>query len=174
MLPPLRTTHSRAVRISASRPSVHHSVQGLLLSDRTPPSNLSLLFAKVFRKLSLDFSTGEFGHSLCTLDGADTICPCTGEDDVHLFQTSALRLGEQEVDGGDQGSVQNCKDDICPPCRAKLVIDLNVEISMSLTLQVGEGWRRNHDDDEVTEPVEDGRNGVRVDTSTQVGELSWQ
>ena len=104
------------------------SVQGLLLSDRTPPSHLSLLFAEVFCKLSLDLSTGKFGHGLCTLDGADTICPCTGEDNIHLFQTSALWLGEQEIDGGNQSSIQNCKDDVCPPCRVKSVIGLVVEI----------------------------------------------
>lgn len=164
----------KGVHKSDSRPSDHCSAQVLLLSDRTPPSHLSLLFAEVFRKLSLNFSTGKFGHGLCTLDGADTICPCTGEDNIHLFQTSALWLGEKEVDGGDQGSVQNCKDDVCPPCSVKSVIDLIVEISIPLTLQVGEGWRRDHDDDEVTQPVGDSRDGVRVDTSTQVRELSWQ
>ena len=47
-------------------------------------------------------------------------------------------------------------------------------MSIPLTLQVGESRRRDHDDDEVTEPVEDSRNGVRVDTSTQVRELSGQ
>lgn len=120
---PLKSVHK-----SESRPSSHCSVQGLLLSDRTPPSHLSLLFAEIFRKLSLNFSTGKFGHGLCTLDGADTICPCTGEDNIHLFQTSALWLGEQEIDGGNQSSIQNCKDDVCPPCRVKSVIGLVVEI----------------------------------------------
>jgi len=95
-----------------------------LLSNRTPPPDLSLLFAEVFRKLSLNFSTSELGHSLCALDWADTICPSTGEDDIHLLQTSALWFGEQEVDSGDQGGVQDCKDDVCPPCRAKSGIGL--------------------------------------------------
>jgi len=68
-----------------------------LLSDRTPPSDLSLFFAKVLRKLSLDFGTGELGHGLCTFHGADAIGPCACKDDVHLFQTSSLRLWEEEV-----------------------------------------------------------------------------
>lgn len=91
-----------------------------LLSNGAPPPDLSLLFAKVLRKLSLDFSTGQLGHSLCTLDRADTVRPRTGEDNVHLFQTSALWFWEEEVDSGDQGGVQDCEDDVCPPCRAKV------------------------------------------------------
>ena len=144
-----------------------------LLSDGTPPPDLSLLFAKVFRKLSLNFSTGELGHSLCTLYRADPVRPSTGEDNVHLFQASALRFGEQKVDRGNQGGVQDRKDDVCPPCRAKSVIGLQVKMLIPLTLKVGKGRRRDHDDDEVTEPVENGRNCVRVNTSAQVCKLSW-
>jgi hypothetical protein len=145
-----------------------------LLSDGAPPPDLSLLFAKVFRKLSLNFSTGELGHSLRTFHRADTIGPSTGEDNVHLFQTSALWFGEQEVDGRDQSGVQDRKDDICPPCRARLVVGLQVEKLIPLTLKVGKGRWRDHDDDEVAEPIEDSRNGVRVDTSAQICKFSWQ
>jgi hypothetical protein len=45
--------------------------------------------------------------------------------------------------------------------------------TIALTLEVGEGRRRDHDDDKVTEPVEDRRNCIRVDASAQVRELSW-
>lgn len=72
-----------------------------LLSDRTPSPHLRLLFAKVLRELGLNFSTGEFGHGLRALDRADAVSPGTGEDDVHFFQTSALGLWEEEVDGRD-------------------------------------------------------------------------
>ena len=99
-----------------------------LLSDRTPPPDLSLLFAKVLRKLSLDFSTGELGHGLCTFYRTDAVRPSTGEDDVHFFQTPALWFWEEEVDGGDQGGVQDRKDDVCPPCGAMSVGDLQVVI----------------------------------------------
>jgi hypothetical protein len=82
---------------------------------RNSPPDSSLFFAKVLRKFSLDLSASKLGHSLCTLHRANAVGPCTCEDDVHLFQTSALGLWEQEVHCRNKSGVQDCKDDVCPP-----------------------------------------------------------
>lgn len=116
----------------------------LLLSNRASPPDIGLLFAKVLGKLSLDLGTNELGHVLSTSDGADAVGPRAGEDDVHLLETSALGLGEEEVDGGDQRCVENSKDNVGSPG------------------EVGECGRGNHDNSELQEVVSGCRNhGLR-------------
>lgn len=103
-----------------------------LLGNRASPPDLCFLLAEVLGQLRLDLVASELRHLLCTLDRADAIGPGAGEDDVHLFETSALRLREEEVDGGNQGGVEHGEDDVGAPG------------------QIGEGRGSDHDDDELT------------------------
>lgn len=122
----LRTTSNLGFVSSHRSIDLSRLTASWLLSDGAPPPDLRLFFAEVLRKLSLDFSTIKLGHGLCSFHRADAVGPCTCEDDVHLFQTSTLRLWEQEVDCRNKGSVENRKDDVCPPWRTKSVITLQL------------------------------------------------
>lgn len=99
--------------------------------DGAPSPDVRFLLAEVLGKLDLDLLAVELGHGLRALDRVYAVGPGTSEDDVHLLETPTLGLGEEEVDGRDQGRVDDGKDDVSSPSK------------------VGESWRCDHDNDEL-------------------------
>lgn len=91
---------------------------------------------KVLINLRLQLPALKLGHILGPLDRVDFIRVRRGEDDVDLLEAAALGLGEEEPDAGEEeDAVEDGEDDV------------------RLVAEVGEGRRRDHDDEEVAEPV---------------------
>lgn len=86
---------------------------------------------KVLVQLTFQLIASNWTHLLGPLDRIDAVCMSTSKDDVELLEASTLGLREEEVDAGNDGGVHDCKDDVC-----------------SVT-DVGKGWGRDHDDEEV-------------------------
>lgn len=81
---------------------------------------------------------------LSGLDVADVLGVALGEDDIDLLQAAAGRLGVCVVDDGEEDSVESAEEQVGAPTVGARVVDED---------------GRDHDDEEIPQPVADGRAG---------------
>lgn len=75
------------------------------------------------------------------------------KDDIQLFQAPALRLREEEVYRRNDGGAEDGKHGV------------------SVVAEIVERGRRDHDNQEVTQPVGAGRQGVGLNSDSQICDL---
>lgn len=86
------------------------------------------IHTKVLRQLGLQLLALNVPHMLRPLHRVYSIIVRTGEDDIQLLEATALGLGEEEVDAGNDSGVKDSEHDV------------------GAVAEVGEGWRGDHDD----------------------------
>lgn len=152
----LRVIHNSPLRRSIGTPPRHRSrriqlaIRPIRLTPLLPnPLLLILIHKPILPRHSQNLRTIQIRHVLRSLHIADILQISLGEDKIDLLERATLRLGVEEIDDGDEARVDDGEEEVGAPA------------------DVGDHDGRDHDDQEVEEPVRDGRGGVGVGARAQ-------
>ena len=111
----------------------------------------------VFPGLLLDLILGEPGQLLGGVHVALLLKEALGKDEIDLLEGAASSLRVVEVDDGEENGVQDGEEEVRTPAALAQVVDQD---------------RGNHDDEEVPEPVRNGRRGIGLRAGLKRVDLS--
>lgn len=122
---------TRKLTLLLPKPRRIHLARLLILADKP-----------ILPRLLVDLGIGQERHLLARTDIAHVLTIPLGKDEVDFLQASLARLGVEEIDDGEEGRVDDSEDEIRRPA------------------DVAQHDGRDHDDEEVEEPVRARGDGV--------------